>query len=152
MINSFLVSLHNSATPPTNPASTVGDVLWPSPYKAKVYTGAASAANDILFDRETNALKHFLTAIQLLWVVQDSVCADTIFSDDPRVSYNEDQLLGQFESVVRDDQQISRILQRFDDIHALEFLTGDLLSVYRTALSRTDKLAAVISYFGKRNG
>jgi hypothetical protein len=152
MINSFLVTLHNDATQPTNPSSTVGDVLWPNPYKVKVYTGSADLANQILFDRETNALKHFLTAIQLLWVVQESVCADTILVDDPRVSYTQEQLLGQFESVTRDDQQISRILQRFGDIQALDFLEGDLLEVYRSSLSRMDKLAAVISYFGQRNG
>lgn len=152
MINSFLVSLHNSATPPTNPASVVGDVLWPDPYRVKVYTGAAILANQVLFNNEANALKHFLTAIQLLWVVEESVHADTITTDDLRISYTQVQLLGQFESVTYDAQQISRILQRLSDIQALEFLTGDLLLSYRSSLSPMDKLAAIIAFFGSRDG
>lgn len=152
MINSFLATLHNSATPPTNPSSTVGDVLWPDPYTAKVYTGQALLANNLLFANEPNALKHFLTAIQLLWVVQESVLADQILVDDPRTSYTEAQLVGQFVSTPTfDRQQISRILSQWDSIQGTQFLTGEYLHIYRSALSRMDRLAAVICYFGRRN-
>lgn len=152
VINSFLVTLHNSATQPTNPSSLVGDVLWPSPYTPKVYTGAEQLANTLLFDGEADPLFHFLTAIQLLWVVQESVLVDQILLNDVRTSYNETQLIGQFEDTpTYDRQQISRILQIWDSIPALQFLTGDLLHVYRSSLSRMDQLAAVICFFGRRN-
>ncbi len=151
MINSFLATLHNSATAPTNDESTVGDVLWPDPYTVKTYTGPAVLANNILFANQTG-LEHFLTAIQLLWVVEESVLADQILVDDPRISYNEQQLLGQFVELPDYDlQQISRIISRFDELPALQYLTGEYLHVYRSALSRLDKLAAVICFFGRRN-
>ncbi len=150
MINSFLATLHNDDTPPVSGSSTTGDVLWPSPLTVKTYTGAAALANIILFENQSG-FNHFLTAIQLLWVVQESVLADQILVDDPRVSYNEQQLLGQFEDASGYDlQQISRIISRFDDIPALQFLVGDDLHVYRSALSRLDKLAAIICFFGRR--
>lgn len=152
MINSFLATLHNDATPPINGSSTTGDVLWPNPYTVKTYTGVALLANNILFDNQSDAFKHFLTAIQLLWVVEESVLADQIVVDDPRVSYNEAQLLGQFVGVTGYElQQISRILDQFESIPATQFLTGDYLHVYRSALSRLDKLAAVICFFGRRD-
>ncbi len=152
MINSFLVTLHNDATQPTNPSSVVGDVLWPAQYLPKVYTGSALLANNILFNNETDPLKHFLIAIQLLWVVEESTQVGYITADDPKTSYSHEQLLGQFESVTYDPQQISRILGAFETIPALDFLEGDLLLAYRSSLSRMDKLAAIISYFGKRDG
>lgn len=152
MINSFLATLHNSATPPTNPSSVVGDVLWPAPYTPKVYTGPAQLANNLLFDNQTDPLFHFLTAIQLLWVVQESVLVDRIVLDDVHTSYNQIQLIGQFiDTDDYDRQQISRILGIWESIPALQFLTGDLLHVYRSSLSRMDRLAAVICYFGNRN-
>ncbi len=152
MINSFLVTLQNDATPPVNPSSEVGDVLWPDPYTPKVYTGPALLTNTLLFNSETDDLFHFLTAIQLLWVVQESVLADQILLDDPRISYNQAQLVGQFEDTSDyDRQQISRILGLWESLPALQFLEGDLLHVYRSSLSRMDRLAAIICYFGRRN-
>ena len=150
MINSFLVTLTNSQTAPVNPSSTTGNVLWPDNVLVKPYTGAAALAEAILFNNETVLLNRFLIAIQLLWVVEDSVLSATITQDDPRISYTREQLLGQFNAVVYDPQQITRILTSFDDIRALEFLQGDLLETYRSALSRMDKLAAIIAYFGIR--
>ena len=97
MINSFLVTLHNNATPPVNAMSNVGNVLWPSALRIKTYTGAAATAARILFNElPTSSFDHFLAAIQFLWVVQESVCADTILEDDSRISYSQDQLVGQF--------------------------------------------------------
>lgn len=154
MINSFLVTLHNSATPPVNASSSTGDILWPANYLVKDYAGDSEQANIVLFGGYTPAdFNHFLIAIQLLWVVEESVLADTIFEDDTRITYDRTQLEGQFTDIapsVFERQQISRILQNFDSIPALRFLTGDLLDVYRSALSRLDKLAAVVAYFGKR--
>jgi hypothetical protein len=151
MINSFLVTLHNDPVQPQNPAATKGDVLWPDPYTPKVYTGSALLANSILFNDESDPLIHFLISIQLLRVVEESVCADTITRDDSRVSYTDDQLLDQFEGTSYDPRQVNRIFSNFSDIRALDFLTGELLGIYRTSLSRMDRLAAVIAYFGLRN-
>jgi hypothetical protein len=150
VINSFLVTLTNTETPPVNPNSTGGNVLWPDNVLVKTYTGPAELARTVLFDNESDDLKRFLTAIQLLWVVENSVLAPLITADDPRISYTKEQLLGQFTMAVYTPQQISRILGSFDDIPALQFLQGDLLVTYRSALSRMDKLAAIISYFGVR--
>lgn len=152
MINSFLVTLHNDATQPVNGSSQVGDVLWPTPYTPKVYTGPALLANRVLFADETDPLKHFLIAIQLLWVVEESILRNQITTDDSRVSYNRTQLVGQFEGVAGfDPQNITRILSQFSDIPALDFLTPYLSSVYRGALSRMDKLASIIVFFGLRS-
>ena len=150
MINSFLVSLHNSGTAPVNPSSLVGDVLWPDPVELKTYSGAAAVADGILFNG-TTGFDRFLIAIQLLWVVEESVLADTITYDDRRVTYTRAQLAGQFIDQSGYDQQVSRVLDSFSEIKALDFLQDYLLSVYRSALSPLDRLAAVIAEFGLRN-
>jgi len=150
MINSFLVTLHNSETQPTNPSSEVGDVLWPDTYLPKTFNTDEAIAEKILFDGEADALRHFLRAIQMLWVVENSVHANTIFQDDPRTSYTQEQLEGQFKGTVLEKQQISRILGCIDKIPATKFLSGELLETFRFALSPMDRLAAVIAHFGKR--
>lgn len=152
MINSFLVSLYNSGTAPTNPSSTVGDVLWPGTVQVKTYTGNEELAERILFDGvAAPSLDRFLTAIQLLWVVQDSVLVNHITADDPRVTYTDEQLIGQFEGATHDNQQVTRVLGEIASASPLTFLGGELLSTYRTALSPLDRLAAVICHFGKRD-
>lgn len=151
MINSFLVTLVNSQTQPTNPSSTTGNVLWPSNVQVRTYTGDELLAYNQLFDAETDPLFKFLRAIQLLWVVEESVCADSITQDDPRVTYTREQLVGQFENTPSfDRQQVSRLLQSLSTIPALSYLTGDRLRIYRSALSRLDQLAAIICHFGVR--
>lgn len=151
MINSFLVSLQNSATPPVNGASTVGNVLWPDPVAVKIYTGAPQLADELLFQGETDNLARFLLAIQYLWLVQESVCADKITQDDTRITYTDTQLKGQFIGETGWEQATTRALALLEDFSPLEYLTGDLLEIYRSSLSPTDKLAAVICYFGLRN-
>lgn len=153
MINSFLVSLHNNATPPVNVSSTTGSVLWPSNVNVRSYNGPSALAQTILFGGvPTSSFDHFLGAIQLLWVVEESVCADTITADDPLISYNREQLIGQFVgNSSANRQSLSRILQQFDSIPAREFLSGRLLHLYRSSLAKIDRLAAVITYFGVRN-
>lgn len=151
MINSFLVTLQNSGTQPTNPSSVVGDVFWPDPVSVKTYTGDAAVGEEVLFAGETDNLARFLLAIQLLWVVEESVLADTITADDPRITYTRDQLVGQFEGQSGFEQHISSLLSDFGVIDALDFLDGDLLFTYRAALSPLDKLAAVVVFYGRRN-
>ena len=150
MINSFLISLQNSGTQPVNPSSVVGDVLWPDPVEVKTYTGAASDVLRTLFDAKTG-LDKFLLAIQYLWVVEESVLADRITSDDPRVTYTQEQLEGQFIDQVDWGQSVSYVLQELDTAAPLTFLEGDLLSVYRSSLSPMDHLAALICYYGLRD-
>lgn len=153
MINSFLVTLTNTGTQPTNPSSAVGDVLWPANVQVKAYAGAQALVYQELFGGQTNALHRFLTAIQLLWTVEESVLVDTILSDDPRITYTSEQLLGQFENTpTYDRQQITRILQYMDDLPVTQFLTGERLEVYRSALSKLDRLSAIICQFGLRDG
>lgn len=154
MINSFLVTLHNTQTAPVNPSSLTGEIMWPANVLPRAYTGPALLAQRILFAGYGTAdFEHFLIAIQLLWVVEESVCADRIMLDDSRVTYNRAQLLGQFEGYASFDyQNTSRILRQFNDLQAARFLTGDLLEIYRSALCTLDRLAAVISYFGARDG
>lgn len=153
MINSFLVTLVNSGVPPVNPLSPVGDVLWPTIYRAKTYSTVEQAALQILYDSDGNYLHDFLTAIQMLFLVESSVSVDSIFIDDPRVSYTRAQLLGQFVGVdplLYSYQQINHMLTALPDLQAETFLTGENLLVYRSSLANTDKLSAVISHFGKR--
>ena len=153
MLNSFLVTLVNDPTPPVNGASQVGDILWPSIYRVKTYTAAEAAALQILFDYDGDYLHTLLTAIQMLFVVESSVMASSITADDSQISYTRVQLLGQFEGVdplTYSYQQVNQMLQSLPDLQAETFLTGDSLLVYRSSLSNVDKLAAVISHFGKR--
>ena len=152
MINSFLVTLYNDGTQPTNPSSAVGDVLWPSNYLAATRTPAEQLADRILFDGQPAGLTRFLTAIQLLWVVEESVVADRITADDPRISYTTEQLVGQFiNQPTYDTQAVSGAVTQLARMNPLAFLTGELLTVYRSALSPMDRLAAVIAHLGARN-
>ncbi len=151
MINSFLASLHNSATPPVNPSSVHGDVLWPSPLQVQTFSGDAGVAEEILFGAQYDNLARFLLSIQLLWVVEESVCADTIQADDSRITYTREQLVGQFVDQTGYEQHVSAVLAQLPSIPAHGFLTGRLLEVYRSALSPLDRLAAVIAYFGMRH-
>lgn len=148
MINSFLVHLQNSETPPVNPLSTTGDILWPDNVRVRTYTGTEAIANDILFAGEVDSLARFLLAIQLLWVVEDSVRANTILAHDPRITYTRRQLAGQFAEQAGFEQHVSHQLQNLDRLQALSFLQGDNLRVYRTALSDHDRLACVVAHFG----
>ncbi len=153
MINSFLVTLYNSATQPTNPASLVGDVYWPDTVEIRTFTPDETLALQVLFGGETDPLLKFLVAIQLLWCVDESVVSNYIKADDSVITYTTEQLVGQFEDVDPADfnyYQINRCLAQFDEIPALRFLTGELLQVYRSALSPLDRLSAVIAYFGER--
>jgi len=151
MINSFLVTLQNSGTQPTNPSSAVGDVFWPDPVYVKTYTGDAAVGEEVLFGGEVDTLLRFLYAIQLLWVVEESVLANTITVDDTRVTYTREQLVGQFEAQTGFEQHVSTVLSHLDHIEALNFLDGELLEVYRSSLSPLDQLAAIIVFYGRRD-
>lgn len=153
MINSFLVTLVNDGTPPVNPMSQVGDVLWPGIYLPKSYGSVEESVIETLYSSDGDYLHDFLTAIQMLFVVESSVMAATITQDDPKISYNRVQLLGQFEGVdplTYSYQQTDRMIAALPSIPGELFLTGDALQVFRSALSPIDRLAAVISHFGLR--
>jgi hypothetical protein len=133
--------------------SVVGDVYWPSPVAIRAFNAAETTAQQVLFAGQVDPLHHFLTAIQLLWCVEESVVADYIKRDDSVITYTPGQLVGQFKDVLPANfnyYQINRCLAEFNEIPALQFLTGELLQVYRSALSPLDRLAAVIAYFGQR--
>ena len=153
MINSFLVTLYNNATQPTNPLSEVGDIAWPQTYLPRTYTPAEQEALAILFGPYAAVgLPRFLAAIQLLFVVQESVCADLITVDDRRITYTQAQLAGQFNGVLvgtYDPKHISNVMKNAQFINT-SFLTGRLLGVNTSSLCATDRLSAVIAHLGLR--
>lgn len=153
MLNSFLVTLVNDPTPPVNPMSVVGDIVWPDTLLVKTYTPLEQYALNLLFDYDGDYLHTFLTAIQMLWVVEAGVVSDQIFADDSRVTYTRAQLFGQFQDVnplTYSYEQGTRMLAAMDNIPAEQFLEGPLLLAYRSSFSKTDKLGAVIAHFGRR--
>jgi len=154
MINSFLVTLVNNPTPPVNGSSVVGNVLWPAIYRTQTYTPVEAGARGLLFADDGDYLHTFLTAIQMLFLVESSVVSNQIYADDPRTSYSRAQLLGQFEGVdplVYSYQAGGRLLAALPEIPAENFLSGDLLLAYRSSLAATDRLAAIIAHFGRRS-
>jgi hypothetical protein len=98
-----------------------------------------------------DAFDEFLIAIQLLWVVENSVCADKILTDDPRISYNHAQLVGQFSGITtHDNQHTTKVLGSLETLQPLTFILDTLKPIYRSSLSASDKLACVITHFGLR--
>jgi len=156
MFNSFIVMLTNESTQPTALGTpSFGQILWPAPVATRTYTGAALLAQAVLFQGTASAGARLLRAIELLWLVEESVLVDTITADDPVTTYTPEQLVGYFSGVSEVDyprQAVSSILTQLDQLNATAFLTGELLATYRGALSPTDKLAAVVAYFGATNG
>lgn len=149
MINSFLVSLVNESAQPVNPSSTTGNILWPDAVQIQTFTGEARIAEQYLFRGQTGYQKLAL-AIHLLWLVEASPVAGQITADDARLSYNNAQLLGQLAGTAWNDH-VSQLLAA--PIFALsgEFLPDYLRAVYRGALSKTDRLASLAAYFGRRH-
>lgn len=150
-MNGFLVTLDNNATPPVNGSSVVGNVLWPAVYAPRTFNADETAARAILFGTPSSRLLNFTTAIQLLWVVENSVLKDRIVDYDPLITYSDTQLVGQFAGVALSDRQVvSTALASFDTI-PFSFLADDLMQVYANSLSRLDRLAAIIVHFGTKS-
>jgi hypothetical protein len=151
MINSFLVTLVNSATQPVNPSSTTGNVYWPSPVEIRMFSTDEQATRSVLFANTSTNLDIFIAAIQLLWVVEESSCYTYITKDDQRITYSRPQLVGQLTNISDTKlYHINSCLSNFDMIKPLSYLSPELASIYRSSLSKLDRLAAVITHFGIR--
>lgn len=151
MINSFIVSLYNNATQPVNPSSEAGNVLWPDTYKVRIYSSQEQRVNSLLFGAYDADFNKFLASIQFLWLVENSVLKDTILHDDPRITYDSVQLSWQFADIslaMYDRRQCDRALRNLKEMNAERILKGNNLTTYRSALSASDRLAAVVAHFG----
>lgn len=149
-MNQFLAGLDNIATPPVNGSSTTGNVIWPSPFYTRIYTPYEQATRARLFGYVPDRLTNFIKAIQLLWLVEDSVCAPYITSRDPVITYTHNQLIGQFAGISSTyEYAIDQALVQFPEIDGNQLpLSPDLLSIWTNALSTGDRLAAVVTHFG----
>lgn len=147
MINSFLATLHNSPTPPVNPQSTAGDIVWPSPFPARDYTPEEMGVVLWLLGQPGD-FNHFLASVQLLMLVEQSVLASHILADDPRITYDRTQLLGQFEDTTFNRSRVSTLLGSMPATPS--FLNQELAEVYRNGIG-IERLAALVVHFGRRN-
>jgi len=130
----------------------MGDILWPDLVKERVYTGAEVFVRQKMFGDESDELVTLLNAIRYLWLVENSVLAAQIKADDPRISYTRNQLVAQFTGHSGELPLISSALQDVATLPVHDFLDQTLLGVWRSALAASDRLAAVVVHFGRRNG
>ncbi len=149
-MNKFLATLDNTSTPPVSGSSTTGNVIWPSPFYTRVFTQYEQEVRARLFGYVPNRFTNFVKAIQLLWLVEDSICAPYITSQDPVITYTHAQLVGQFAGISQTyEYAIDEALVQFDEIDGNQLpLSQDLLAIWTNALSRGDRLAAIITHFG----
>lgn len=150
-MNGFLAALDNNATAPVNPSSTVGDVVWPSPFYVHTFTPAEAELQVRLFGNTSTRLSRFVKSIQLLWLVEDSVLSSYIRSTDPIITYDNAQLVGQFEGVSGDERlAIDEALAQLPFMRVDGVISNELRDVFDTALSPADRLAAVVVHFGSK--
>jgi len=149
-MNKFLATLDNISTPPVSGTSTTGNVIWPSPFYTRVYTQYEQETRARLFGYVPDRFTNFVKAIQLLWLVEDSICAPYIMSQDPVITYTHDQLVGQFNGISQTyEYAIDEALVQFPEIDGNQLpLSQDLLGIWTNALSRGDRLAAIVTHFG----
>lgn len=149
-MNGFLAALDNISTPPVNPSSLTGDIPWPSPFKVQTYEPWESELYVRIFGNSPTRFIHFAQAIQLMWAVQDSVLAHVILRTDPTITYDDRQLVGQFEGVSTDYRKTTGIALTQLPNMDVSRLPGEYAEVWKNALSPVDKLAAVVAYFGAK--
>ena len=148
-MNGFLATLDNISTPPVNGLSTTGNVLWPSPFFTQTYTPDEQEARYRLFGDCPTRFTTFAKAIQLLWLVEDSVLSDAILETDPVITYA-NQLIGQLEGVATDDLKAATQAIAQLPYMKTSILDDDLREVWEHALSPVDKVATFIVHFGRK--
>jgi hypothetical protein len=147
-MNLFLATLDNNATPPVSGTSTTGNVSWPSPFKVITYTNDELALRALLFGPAPDRFTLFVQSIQFLWLVENSVLAHVITETDPLITYNTAQLVGQLTGISQTYlSAVDTALANMSDMNP-SLLTGELLDTWNNSLAKTDKLAAVVAYFG----
>lgn len=149
-MNGFLAALDNNATPPVNGLSTTGNVLWPTPFLAQSYTSTESEIQTRLFGDCPTRFVRFAKAIQLLWLVEDSVLSDSIAAVDPVITYSA-QLDGQLVGVNANylhavSDALSQLVHMQPDV-----LSADLRNVWEHSITPADKLAAFVVHFGRKH-
>ena len=93
---------------------------------------------------------HFTRSIQLLWLVQNSVLTDVITRTDPLITYGDQQLSGQFNGISETYRDtVALALAQMSNMDVTN-LPDEYLAVWNTALSKADRLAAVVAYFGAK--
>lgn len=148
MINSFLVTLCNTQIPPVNPLA-LSNIYWPDQVLVRTYNAAEERDLQIILQGNTTGLPRLLASIQLLWVVENSVRADTITRDDPRVTYTRGQLQDQFFDQTGYDQHISQVLPQMDELRPYTYMDAENARVF-DSVCPLDRLAAVVAHFGAR--
>lgn len=148
MINSFLVTLCNTQIPPVNPLA-LSSVYWPDQVLVRDYTQEEQRDLQILLQGHMTGLPRLLAAIQLLWVVENSVRADTILKDDPRITYTLSQLQDQFFDQPGFEQHTSKVLAQLDLLRPYPYLSPENTEGFQ-AVCPLDRLASVIAHFGAR--
>jgi hypothetical protein len=147
-MNGFLATLDNNATPPVNGLSTTGNVLWPSPFLVQAYTQAEAEVQTRLFGDCPTRFSRFAKAIQLLWLVEDSVLADSIAAADPSITYRA-QLVGQLTGVATAYlHAVNDALAQLPTMQS-DVLEPDLREVWENTVTPADRLAAFVVHFGR---
>lgn len=148
-MNGFLAALDNNATAPVNGSSTTGDVLWPAPFLVQTYTTAEAEVQTRLFGDCPTRFVRFAKAIQLLWLVEDSVLVESIVETDPSITYRA-QLTGQLTGVyIGYLQAVSDALAQLEFMQP-DILEADLREVWEHSITPADKLAAFVVHFGRK--
>lgn len=148
-MNRFLATLDNDPVQPVNPLATTGQVLWPTPFFTVTDTTYEGIVRATIFGGYSTRLEHFAIAVQLLWVVEESVLVDTIKTVDKDISYTRAQLINQLTGVTITDAA-TKALATLPTINGEVLLTGTLRDTWQTAMSDFDKLAAIICHFGSK--
>ncbi len=147
-MNGFIAALDNNATPPVNPLSTTGNVLWPSPFLVQAYTQEERELQTRLFGDCPTRFDRFAKTIQLLWLVEDSVLASSIEARDPSITYRA-QLVGQLEGVTA--SQLHAVTDALAQLPFMKptILEADLREVWGASVTPADRLAAFVVHFGR---
>jgi hypothetical protein len=148
-MNRFLATLDNNPAQPVNGLATTGQVLWPSPFYVVTDTAYEGIVRSMLFGGYSTRLEQFAIAVQLLWVVEESVLVNTIEAVDKDISYTREQLTDQITGVTITDTA-TKALANLEFINGEELLSGSLRDTWQTAFSDFDKLAAIICHFGSK--
>jgi hypothetical protein len=149
-MNGFLAALDNIATAPVNVMSTTGNVLWPTPFLVQTYTAAEEAEQTRLFGNCPTRFVRFAKAIQLLWLVEDSVLAAAIAEVDSVITYR-DQLIGQLTDV--DPLYLHAVSDALGQLPFMQesILDQDLRAVWEKSITPADRLATFVVHFGRKH-
>jgi hypothetical protein len=116
----------------------------------QIYTVQEQEAQARLFGDCPSRFIRFAKAIQLLWLVEDSVLVDSIERVDPSITYRA-QLVGQLTGVLP-----AYLHAATDALAQLPFMSPSILEtelheVWEHSVTPVDKLAAFVVHFGRKH-